>query len=124
MEVVVSYYSLWWFVVSLVGITLFAISGYLLLAAEKPSERHLWQLLLATAMIFAGNGFSSAPETNAVTLAPGEELVGSGVSGMTAGGMSKVSVIVRLSDGKFSVRDFRVPPGKQLEIRSSTPIEQ
>ncbi len=124
MEIVVSYYSQWWFAVFLVGITLFVLTAYQMLTAERLVDRYLWQLLLATSMIIVGNSLGNPPETNIVTLAPGEELIGSDVLGKTVTGRSKVRVIVRLPDRKFSVRDFMIPPGKQLEIRSSTPIEK
>lgn len=122
MEIVVSYYSHWWFAVFVGGIALFVLSGYQLLTAERLVDRYVWQLVLAMSMIIVGNGLSNAPETNVVTLAPGEELVGSDLSGTTLSGRTKARVIVRLPDGKLSVRDFLVPSGKELEIRSSTPI--
>lgn len=123
MESVVSYYSAVWFLIFVLGVLVIGIAtGAIMTRPAKTNPLPYFTALgMALLLILAADNESNPPETNVVTLAPGEELVGSHVSD----GSRKVArVIVRLADGKFSVRDVTIKDGEQLEIRSSTPIER
>lgn len=130
MESVVSYYSLGWFWFFLLGLIVFTVTACSVInSPDKNPLPFLGVLMGSTVMIIAGNAASSPPETNIVTLAPGEELVGSYVSKVPLRSRRSARVIVRLADGKFCVRDVMINDGeqleiRQLEIRSITPIEK
>ena len=130
MESVVSYYSLGWFWFYQLGLIVFTATACCMinLPVKNPMP-FLGALMVSMVMIIAGNAASNPPETNVVTLAPGEELVGSYVSKVPLMSTRSARVIVRLADGKLSVRDVIINDGeqleiRQLEIRSITPIEK
>lgn len=126
MEVVVSYYSSIWFSIFVLGVMVFGIAtgGLMSMPAKSNPWPYFAALGMALLLILAANSESHPPETNVVTLAPGEELVGSHLSEEALRSRRIARVIVRLADGKLSVRDVTIKEGEQLEIRSSTPIER
>ena len=126
MESVVCFYSGSWFIVALLGLILFGVASFQVLVRSDDNPRPFTLMaFVAMILIIIGNEKSKPPEASVVTLAPGEELVGTDLSKSSSKhGRRAATVIVRLPDGKFSVRDFLVPNDKELVVRTSTSSEK
>jgi hypothetical protein len=120
MEVVVGFYSASGYTVMIVGLIVLTASVTRTLTRTTPQTgRTVAALALGTTLALIGGWWLEAPTSSVITLAPGEEFVGSSKLGSDG-----ARAIIRLPDGQYSVRDVVLPKDKELEILRSTPIDK